>query len=338
MLAGDEPSSNNAAVAMQGSTDRDPSPSGSQRAMSVSRSERGESALIEQLAPTLVRMRSLDGVLAPASGCAGGLRLQFGRGARLDCLDLPAHPDRAVVLGRHEACSFRVDGGKAIASRHALLVPRREGEVIVLDLVDLGRRPLPTRLDLPDAGPDRGEHVLMFGEGLLRVRTLDPAARVEVRLHRAQPIIGRDFTLGAEAGFPVDRRADGTRDACVAQLALERGGVRIARWLRQQELGEGLLLRRDPGGETDSELEPGPWVEEDADPTARLFARLTRRLSRAHLLLRAEAGAVVVYDLDSSPGSFWRDQSIHRLALPEQRVRLQLGNPHTGVLMQLTPR
>lgn len=305
--------------------------------MSVSRSsDRGESPAFDRLAPTLVRMRSLDDVLAPAQGCAGGLRLQFGRGARLDCLDLPAHPDHAVVLGRHEACSFRVDGGKAIASRHALLVPRREGEVMVLDIIDLGRRPLPTRLDA--AVDDRGEHVLMFGEGLMRVRTLDPSARVEVRLHRAHPIVGREFSLGVEAGFPVDRRPDGSRDACVAQLALERGGVRISRWLRQQELGEGLLLRRDPGGEADSELEPGPWVEEDADPTARLFARLTRRLSRAHLLLRAEGGSVVVYDLDSSPGSFWRDQSIHRLALPNQRVRLQLGNPHTGVLMQLTPR
>jgi hypothetical protein len=335
MLAGIDPSSNNPA-AMQGSTDRDPSPSGSQRAMSANRSDRAESPQLAQLTPTLVRMRSLDGVLAPASGCVGGLRLQFGRGARLDCLDLPAQPERAVVLGRHEACSFRVDGGKAIASRHALLVPRREGETIVLDLIDLGRRPLPTRLDAAEL--DAGEHVLMFGDGLLRVRTLEPDARVEVRLHRAQPIAGREFTLGAEAGFPVDRRADGSRDACVAQLALERGGVRIARWLRQHELGEGLLLRRDPGGETDSELEPGPWVEEDADPTARLFARLTRRLSRAHLLLRCEAGAVVVYDLDSSPGSYWRDQSIHRLALPEQRIRLQLGNPHTGVLMQLTPR
>ena len=47
---------------------------------------------------------------------------------------------------------------------------------------------------------------------------------------------------------------------------------------------------------------------------------------------------MVVYDLDSSPGSFWHDQSIHRLALPAQRVRIQLGNVHTGVRMQISPR
>lgn len=301
----------------------------------ASRSERGESVPVDRLAPTLARMRSFDGALAPAPGCEGGIRLQFGRGARLDCLDLPADPAHAVVLGRHEACSFRVDGGKAIASRHALLVPRREGELIVLDMIDLGRRPLPARVELEG---DDGEHALAFGEGLLRVRALEADARVEVRMHRARPIVGREFSLGTDAGFPIDRRADGSRDLCVAQLVLDRGGVRVVRWLRQEELSEGLLLRRDPGGEADSELEPGPWVEEDADPTARLFARLTRRLSRAHLLLREEEGSVVVYDLDSSPGSFWRDQSIHRLSLPDQRVRLQLGNPHTGVLMQISPR
>lgn len=280
-------------------------------------------------------MRRIDGVLEPASGCELGLRLQFGRGARLDCLDLPANPDSAVILGRHEACSFRVDGGKAIASRHALLVPRREPEGVVLELVDLGRRPLPSPM-LVEGDP--GEQVLVFGDGLLRIRALVPGERVTLRVHRARPMLGREFALGTEAGFPIDRRADGSRDPCVAQLALDRGGVRVARWMREQELVEGLLLRRDPGGEADSELEPGPWVDEDADPTARLFARLTRRLSRAHLLLRQEEQGVVVYDLDSSPGSFWHDQSIHRLALPAQRVRIQLGNVHTGVRMQISPR
>ncbi|MFV8756258.1 hypothetical protein ACNOYE_37405 [Nannocystaceae bacterium ST9] len=281
-------------------------------------------------------MRRLDGVLEPARGCELGIRLQFARGPRLDCLDLPADPGHAVVLGRHEACSFRVDGGKPIASRHALMVPRRESEGVVLELIDLGRRPLPSRVAIGEGDP--GEHVLAFGEGLLRIHAMVPGERVQVRTHRAQPMVGREFSLGLEPGFPIDRRADGSRDPCVAQIALDRGGVRIARWMRQHELVEGLLLRRDPGGEADSELEPGPWVEEDADPTARLFARLTRRLSRAHLLFRQEDQALVVYDLDSSPGSFWHDQSIHRLALPPQRIRLQLGNPHTGVLLQISPR
>jgi hypothetical protein len=290
----------------------------------------------ERFARTLDRMRRMDPVLEPASGCEQGLRLQFGRGPRLDCLDLAADPAAAVVLGRHEACSFRVDGGKAIASRHALLVPRREAEGVLLEIIDLGRRPLPN--EVASEASDPGEHVLAFGEGLLRVHAMVPGERVSVRIHRARPMLGREFSLGLEPGFPIDRRADGSRDPCVAQLALDRGGVRVARWMRQQELSEGLLLRRDPGGEADSELEPGPWVEEDADPTARLFARLTRRLSRAHLLLRQEQRAVVVYDLDSSPGSFWHDQSIHRLALPAQRIRLQLGNPHTGVLLQISPR
>lgn len=297
----------------------------------------------ERFARTLDRMRRLDPVLEPARGCETGIRLQFGRGPRLDCLDLPADPGAAVVLGRHEACSFRVDGGKAIASRHALLVPRREPDGLLLEIIDLGRRPLPSDVTI-DAG-DPSEHVLAFGEGLLRVHAMVAGERVSVRVQRARPILGREFSLGTEPGFPIDRRSDGSRDPCVAQLALDRGGVRVARWMRQQELVEGLLLRRDPGGEADSELEPGPWIEEESDPTARLFARLTRRLSRAHLLLRQEqrtqsgqAGGLVVYDLDSSPGSFWHDQSIHRLALPPQKVRLQLGNPHTGVLLQINPR
>jgi hypothetical protein len=297
----------------------------------------------DRFAPTLDRMRRLDSVLEPAPGCEQGIRLQFGRGPRLDCLDLADDPAAAVVLGRHEACSFRVDGGKAIASRHALLVPRREPEGVVLEIIDLGRRPLPGEVTIDPSDP--GEHVLAFGEGLLRVHSMVAGERVSVRVHRARPMHGREFTLGLEPGFPIDRRPDGSRDACVAQVALDRGGVRVARWMRERELSEGLLLRRDPGGEADSELEPGPWVEEDADPTARLFARLTRRLSRAHLLLRQEprlqsdqAPALVVYDLDSSPGSFWHDQSIHRLALPPQRIRLQLGNPHTGVQLQISPR
>ncbi len=296
----------------------------------------------DPLARTLDRMRRLDSVLEPASGCEQGIRLQFARGPRLDCLDLPADPGCAVVLGRHEACSFRVDGGKAIASRHALLIPRREPQGVVLEIVDLGRRRQANRVAQTDAS-DPSEHVLGFGDGLLRVHALVSGEPVQVRMHRARPILGREFSLGLDPGFPVDRRADGERDACVAQLALDRGGVRIARWLREQELAEGLLLRRDPGGEADSELEPGPWVEQDIDPTARLFARLTRRLSRAHLLIRQESGpgpvqSLVAYDLDSSPGSSWRDQLFHRLALPGQRVRLQLGSPPAGVLLQISPR
>lgn len=290
----------------------------------------------ERFARTLDRMRKLDAVLDPTLDCEQGIRLQFARGPRLDCLDLAADPAAAVVLGRHEACSFRVDGGKAIASRHALLIPRREPEGVVLEIIDLGRRPLPGEVTIDPGDP--AEHVLAFGEGLLRVHAMVPGERVSVRIQRARPILGREFSLGTEPGFPIDRRSDGSRDPCVAQLALDRGGIRVARWMRQQELIDGLLLRRDPGGEADSELEPGPWVEEDADPTARLFARLTRRLSRAHLLLRQEQRSVVVYDLDSSPGSYWHDQSIHRLALPAQRIRLQLGNPHTGVLLQISPR
>ncbi len=294
----------------------------------------------------LHRMRRHDEVLGPALGCEDGVRLQIARGARLDCLDLPSSPEHAVVLGTHEACSFRVDAGEAIANRQALLIPSQRAGVRSLEVIDLRRRRTPTGL-IGDEQPCE-ETVVRWpepeqaerprGDVLMRIVGLPGRDEqelrrepIEVRFIRAQKLAIGSLELGTEVSPPVDfvgtSDGAGEHDPCVAQIVLFRAGLCLTGWLRASALRKGVLIRRERQPEVTGHNRVG-----------QLLARLTARLSRAHALLRQESEGLVIYDLDSSPGSFLGAERIRRLVLPPDRVRIKLGSSHSGLWLELMPR
>jgi len=213
--------------------------------------------------------------------------------------DLPPDPDSYVVVGRHPSARLRTDRDDRISLRHVIMIPQPcsptspQTRLLVLDLQS-------------SAG-------LVDPEGA-RHRTLLAQGEVVFRLGRS-----------AVYACPIDRQGIAMPAAgALEQLAAIRergatpdGEIAGRLELRNEQQGAFFLLGR-------KELETGVVVGRTKYFCEPVSAILHDFISRAHVLLRLEAGVMVAYDLCSLGGTFLDDGEVGRVELPAGK-RLDLA-------------
>lgn len=263
---------------------------------------------------------------------APGVRLVWWRGDEVGWHDLVAHPRAYAVIGRHTRCDVTLPHDPGVALRHLLVraTTLDDGSPVVrvLDLRtaqgffladDVERRAvvatgvlamrigryalvaLPSRVELPDALP---------------TPEIVEASRVPTFSGRTGPERTSVTTLP-----PAPRLDDIARDAATTghgKVTLRRGGAWASVELPEAALDAGVLVGRA------DRCEP------------RLRTVMTESISRVHLLLLREHGAVHAFDVGSTQGVYADGDRVRRVRLPERGGTLRLAS-RDPVLLEWHP-
>ena len=268
---------------------------------------------------------------------APGVRLVWCRGDELGYHDLVAHPRAYAVVGRHTRCDVTLPNDPAVALRPVLV------RATALDDGTPAVRVLDLRTGLGFHLDDDVERRAVVATGVLAMRLgryalLALPSRVELPAERPAPEIVEAARMPT-AGFgppepirssrssirclpPAPRLDDIARDVAApghGKVTLRRGGSWASVELSEDALDAGVLLGRADRCET------------------RLRSVLTESVSRVHLLLLREHGAVHAFDVASMQGVYAAGERVRRVRLPEEGGTLRLASKD-AVLLEWHPR
>jgi hypothetical protein len=275
------------------------------------------------------RARELD--TSPMT--ATGVRLVWWRGDELGWHDLVAHPRAYAVVGRHTKCDVVLPSDPAVALRHLLLrATSLDDGTPALRILDL-RTGLGFHLD------DDTERRALVATGPLALRLGRYAlvaipSRSELPETRPSPEIVEAPCMPTHSGRtgsmrtsvttlpPAPRLEDVARDVAAAgyaKVTLRRGGAWASVDLPDIALDSGVLVGRADRCET------------------RLRSVLTDSVSRVHLLLLREHGAVHAFDCASTQGLYVDGERARRVRLPDAGGTMRLASKDP-VLLEWHPR
>jgi hypothetical protein len=280
------------------------------------------------------RARALAAPPSAASrGAAPGARLVWWRGAELGWRDLDAHPNAFAVVGRHTQCDVVLPSDPAVALRHLLVrATTLEDGTPALRVLDL-RTGLGFHLD------DDVERRSLVATGVLALRIGRYAlvalpANVVLPETRPAPevlVSARLPTHGGARGAgrtsvthlpPAPQLDDIVRDAATAghaRVTLRRAGAWASVDLPGAALDAGVLVGRADRCET------------------RVRSVLTESISRVHLLLLREHGAVHAFDAASMQGVWADGERVRCVRLPDRGGTLRLASKDP-VMLEWHPR
>jgi hypothetical protein len=276
------------------------------------------------------RARAID---APQM-TAPGVRLVWWRGREVGWHDLVAHPRVYAVLGRHTQCDAVLPSDPAVALRHLLL------RAATLDDGTTALRVLDLRTGLGFHLDDDEERRGLVATGVLAMRIgryalvaipsgvelpdTRPAPEVLESAHvpTLRGTVSRGGCTSVTALPPAPLLDDIARDTAATghvKVTLRRGEAWATIELPEAALDAGVLVGRA------DRCEP------------RLRAVLTESISRVHLLLLREHGAVYGFDLCSTQGVWADGTRMRRVRLPDQGGTLRLAS-REPVLLDWHPR
>jgi hypothetical protein len=264
---------------------------------------------------------------------AAGVRLVWWRGDELGWHDLVAHPHAFAVVGRHTRCDVVLPSDPAVALRHLLL------RATTLDDGSPALRVLDLRTGLGFHLDDDAERRALVATGPLAMRVgryalvalpsraelpgtrpspeIVEAPRMPTRASRTSP--GRTSVTTLP---PAPLLEDVPHDAAAAgfsKVTLRRGDLRASVELPDSALDAGVLVGR------------AYRCEE------RLRSVLTESVSRVHLLLLREHGAVCAFDCASMQGVYADGERVRRVRLPDAGGTLRLAT-RDPVTLEWHPR
>jgi hypothetical protein len=250
------------------------------------------------------------------------VRLVWWRGNELGWRDLRADPNAYVVIGRHTQCDLVLPADPAVALRHLLV------RATTLDDGTPALRVLDLRTGLGFFLDDDVERRSLVATGVLAMRVGRYAlvalpANVELPERRPAPEIlesTRPPVRGTSTGGfrtsvtnlpPAPRLDDIARGAASpgrSRVTLHRGEEWASIDLPDTALDAGVLVGRADRCET------------------RLRTVMTESISRVHLLLLRERGAVHAFDAASMQGTWLDEERVRRVRLPDQGCTLRLAS------------
>jgi hypothetical protein len=275
------------------------------------------------------RARDLD--TSPMT--AAGVRLVWWRGDELGWHDLVAHPHAYAVVGRHTKCDVVLPSDPAVALRHLLL------RATTLDDGSPALRVLDLRTGLGFHLDDDTERRALVATGPLALRVGRYAlvaipSRAELPATRPAPEIVEAPRMPIRSGHtgslrtsvttlpPAPTLEDVAREVAASgysKVTLRRGGEKVSVDLPDAALDAGVLVGR------------AYRCEE------RLRAVLTESVSRVHLLLLREHGAVCAFDCASMQGVHADGERVRRVRLPDAGGTLRLATKDP-VILEWHPR
>jgi hypothetical protein len=262
-----------------------------------------------------------------------GVRLFWWRGDEMGWHDLVAHPKAHAVVGRHTKCDVVLPSDSAVALRHLLVrattLDDGSPAVHVLDL----RTGLGFHLD--DDVERRGvvasgvlalrvgRYALLALPSLCVLPERRPAPEIVDLPHL--PLRSRRSVLTSSSITlvpPLSALEDVARDAAApghGKVTLRRDGAWATVELPDQALEAGVLVGRADRCES------------------QLRSVLTESVSRVHVLLLREHGAVHAFDVASMQGLWAGDRQVRRVRLSEEGGTLRLASKNP-VLLEWHPQ
>ena len=274
----------------------------------------------EWLDEAYLRARDLD--TSPMT--AAGVRLVWWRGDELGWHDLVAHPHAFAVVGRHTKCDVVLPSDPAVALRHLLL------RATTLDDGSPALRVLDLRTGLGFHLDDDAERRALVATGPLALRVGRYAlvaipSRAELPATRPSPEIveaPRMPTRSEHTGSRLSQRTSVTTLPAAPMLEDVPHEVAAAGYSR-------VTLRRGDLRATvelpDAALDAGVLVGRAYRCEERLRGVLTESVSRVHLLLLREHGAVCAFDCASMQGVYADGERVRRVRLPDEGGTLRLA-------------
>jgi hypothetical protein len=281
---------------------------------------------------------------------APGYRLVWVRGHEMGMRDLPAPgvaPEPSlrsgvpasgayVVVGRHTQCDAVLRNDAAIALRHLLArTVRLDDGTLALRLFDL-HTSLGFFLD------DDVERRAIVATGPLAVR-IGRYVLVALPTGEAPP---SELPVPAIHDSPcVPTSAQHLRGESRTHVTTIPPAPLLDEAMRAMQPGPGrarITLRRDGRAASielsDAALETGVLIgRADRCVDGGLRSVLTETVSRVHLLLLRENGAVHAYDVASTQGTYADGKHVHRVRLPDSGASLILASANP-VLFDWHPR
>jgi hypothetical protein len=249
-----------------------------------------------------------------------GYRVVWWRGREVGHYDLPAHPAAYAVVGRHMQCDVVLGTDPTIALRHVMMrAAALEDGTVALRVLDL-RTARGFYLD----DDDERRSIAAVGPVALRIGRYALAALPScAELPEARPPTTMlDAGALPKAGPPDMRTSTVTTlppaprleevarpgpEGAFARVTLRRGEASATVELTEEVLDAGLLVGRAERCE------------------AGLRGVLNESVSRVHLLLLRERGAVHAFDLASLQGTFAAEQRVRRVRMPDRGATLRLA-------------
>ena len=275
------------------------------------------------------RARDLD--TSPMT--AAGVRLVWWRGDELGWHDLVAHPHAYAVIGRHTKCDVVLPSDPAVALRHLLL------RATTLDDGSPALRALDLRTGLGFHLDDDTERRALVATGPLALRVGRYAlvaipSRAELPETRPSPEIVEAPRMPTRSGQTGSMRTSVTTLPPAPMLEDVAREIAAAGYSK-------VTLRR--GSEwasvdlPDAALDAGVLVGRAYRCEERLRSVLTESVSRVHLLLLREHGAVCAFDCASMQGVYADGERVRRVRLPDAGGTLRLATKDP-VILEWHPR
>jgi len=266
------------------------------------------------------RARDLD--TSPMT--AAGVRLVWWRGDELGWHDLVAHPHAFAVVGRHTRCDVVLPNDPAVALRHLLL------RATTLDDGSPALRVLDLRTGLGFHLDDDAERRALVATGPLALRVgryalvaLPSGAELPETRPSPEIVDAPRMPTGSEhTGAQRSLRTSVTTLPAAPMLedvpheVAAAGHSRVT--LRRGDLRATVEL-------PDAALDAGVLVGRAYRCEERLRGVLTESVSRVHLLLLREHGAVCAFDCASMQGVYAGGERVRRVRLPDEGGTLRLA-------------
>ncbi len=250
----------------------------------------------------------------------GTIRLALQREGEVCSVTLELNEDAYVVLGRHTHANLRLVEDEQVSLRHVMVLPRRRKDCSYLEFLDL----------------DGATPMVLEGNVMARSARVYADTTFQIGKHLVHVFGLHEGASGSSATTPGPARADRTEGGragpysvpAAPPIAEPRPPVQID----AREAGLHLRVKSARGNHEVTVpsllLERGVVIGRTKCFDRAMIPLLTMSVSRAHLLIRLEAGRVYAYDLCSSWGTHFELDRVRRVAVQAEGTQLVLG--HAG--------